>query len=1512
LPVALDANGQARLTAPAAGVHRLTVTATDGDTRLSRDSVYSVRDPADTAAPGAAITAPAADAEFQGPFELIGTAEDDHFAYYQRLVRPAGAGDDAWRELSRSYTPVTAGLLGRVDTTTLANGMYQFALRVVDVNGQATLAAVTATVLGEFKLGPFQVAFEDLAIDAAGIPVRVVRSYDSLKRQTALDFGWGWSVDYQSTSLRKNMTLGLAWEVTRPPLSFTLCLRPRGQRKIAVTLPDGQVERFTAYNDPECATFQVPDLNLRFTPAPGTTSTLEIVDDGALVLVQGGMLVDADTGAPWNPTRFKLTTEEGYVYTLKEGVGIEQVQDPFGNTLTYGRNGLLHSAGLSVAFDRDAQGRITTITDPQGQALHYRYNSRGELVAVTDRAGQETTFGYGPDHLLAELGDALKQKAAQPVYDAQGRLIALIDADGQRTELGYDDTARRQTVTDRLGHQTTYVYDDAGNVTEVTDPLGNKTSYAYDALGNETRVTDANGHATQRRYDPRSGKVLTETDPLGQLTAYAYSTDQTQLKSVTDPLGRVTQYSYFRGLPSSLQEPLGRTTGLGYDSQGNLTSLNAAGQTSRYAYNRQGQKIAETDPAGHTVQYTLDANGRETGRSWTRTGADGQVRTLGTRRTLDAEGRVLEETDPTGAVTQRDYNGAGQVTKETDPLGRVTAFEYDAQARLVRTAYPDGTFEATAYDAHGNAVAETDRAGRTTRKTYDALHRLVKTTYPDGTAAETVYDAAGRVWKTVDAQGHVTEHGYDAAGRLTAVTGPDGQTTRHEYDANGNRTKTTAPDGGVTAYEYDALNRLVKTTYPDGSAARTVWRTDGLKQSETDPFGLTRAYSYDAAGRLTQVTESQGAEVTVYAYDEAGNQIRQTDAEGRVTRWAYDDANRLVARTLPNGEQETYQYDAVGRLTAHTGFDGHTTRYGYDASDRLAQAVYPDGRSITWNYTADGQVASVTDGLGATRYAYDAQGRLVKETRPDGHSLAWAYDAEGRVTERSSPSGTARYGYDAQGRLTQVTDPQGKVTAYGYDAAGRLQTQTYANGAQAHYAYDANGRLTQLLHSQADGTLLTGVAYTLAANGQRMELKEFDGQSPVTAGQAQNPLRTTRYGYDGSGRLSSEEVTDRTQTVQRTVTYAYDKVGNRVQKTLTTPTGTETTVYAYDANDRLIEQTTTADGVATTTRYDWDANGRLLNKITPTETTLYGWDREDRLVEVKRGPSAAAAQVVATYAYDAQGNRVRKVEKTASGDKTTTYLTDTTFPYAQVVEEKVKLGSQTETTRYVWGEGLVAQLQNGQARYVHADGLGSVKALSDGRGAITDAYAYAAFGEVLSHTGTSGQPYRFAGEHYDPEAGMQYHRARWYDPATGRFTVLDPHSGYQTKPQTLNKYGYAANDPVNKLDPSGEMLIGSVSISLSSISSIATFSLQVWNAWDKIDSILTVAQSTRMLYSAFQYFSGPDFHIGMAAEKDFANMLMNYDDALITLARNMYRVISDLTTDANARKKITTRTYAKT
>ena len=322
--------------------------------------------------------------------------------------------------------------------------------------------------------------------------------------------------------------------------------------------------------------------------------------------------------------------------------------------------------------------------------------------------------------------------------------------------------------------------------------------------------------------------------------------------------------------------------------------------------------------------------------------------------------------------------------------------------------------------------------------------------------------------------------------------------------------------------------------------------------------------------------------------------------------------------------------------------------------------------------------------------------------------------------------------------------------------------------------------------------------------------------------------------------MTLEETTDRAGQVQRSVFYAYDKVGNRLQKTLTTPAGTETTQYAYDANDRLASETTTANGAATTTRYGWDANGRLVQKTQPGQVTLYGWDSDDHLVEVKRGPDAATALPVATYAYDAQGQRVKKVEKTAQGDKVTDYLVDDTFAYAQVVEEKTSLAGHTDTARYVWGDGLIAQVQGGQTRYVHADGLGSVKALTDAAGALTDSYGYDAFGNGLERTGGSAQPYRFAGEYFDPEAGMQYHRARWYAPEVGRFVAMDPLSGIPARPATLHKYAYANNDPVIYTDPNGTFGISSVGAALS-------IGLSLMSAFSTIQAIGEFASGEREL-----------------------------------------------------------------
>jgi RHS repeat-associated protein len=101
------------------------------------------------------------------------------------------------------------------------------------------------------------------------------------------------------------------------------------------------------------------------------------------------------------------------------------------------------------------------------------------------------------------------------------------------------------------------------------------------------------------------------------------------------------------------------------------------------------------------------------------------------------------------------------------------------------------------------------------------------------------------------------------------------------------------------------------------------------------------------------------------------------------------------------------------------------------------------------------------------------------------------------------------------------------------------------------------------------------------------------------------------------------------------------------------------------------------------------------------------------------------------------------------------------------------------------------------------DGHGSVRQLTNESGAVTDTYTYDAFGKLLSQTGTTPNVYLFSGERFDFDLGQYHLRARNYSPDRGRFTTIDPFSGYIDEPISLHKYLYAQADPVNLIDPLG-------------------------------------------------------------------------------------------------------------
>jgi len=99
------------------------------------------------------------------------------------------------------------------------------------------------------------------------------------------------------------------------------------------------------------------------------------------------------------------------------------------------------------------------------------------------------------------------------------------------------------------------------------------------------------------------------------------------------------------------------------------------------------------------------------------------------------------------------------------------------------------------------------------------------------------------------------------------------------------------------------------------------------------------------------------------------------------------------------------------------------------------------------------------------------------------------------------------------------------------------------------------------------------------------------------------------------------------------------------------------------------------------------------------------------------------------------------------------------------------------------------------------DGLGSTAGLTDGSGDVVDGYSYEVFGATRSHSGASDNPWLFTGEQLDADSDMYYLRARYYDPAIGRFLSQDPLPAGHS-------YVYGANNPVRYVDPSGLCIPG--------------------------------------------------------------------------------------------------------
>ncbi len=1465
----LDANGTATLKVTQAGSLNVLATASDlaGNTAKATASLV-VFDPSVTGAPNVAIASPTDGATVTTFTDVTGTVADQHLASWSLDVYTLDGVQV--KHIAGGTTPVNNALLGTFDPTLLANDTYDLRLTATNTGNHTSTVDQEISVAGNLKLGNFTLSFTDLTVPVSGIPITVTRTYDTLNAGTSEDFGYGWQLEFGDTNLQTSVP-------TTGQESEGIFSAFQNGTRVYVTLPGGQREgfTFTPQLSPGFASGFLGIMNPSFTADPGVTDTLSVTQFD-LRQNDDGTYSDFNGDLPYNPASpsfggtYTLTTKDGIVYTINGQTGmLDTVADRNGDALTFSPSGITSTSGEKVTFERDPEGRITSVIDPSGNTIHYTYDAAGDLVAVTDLAGNVTTFDYSTDfaHYLQDVIDPLGRTGVKTLYDDQGRLIGLVDAAGKTVDMAYDPTDSSETVTDALGNPTTYEYDAQGNILTEIDALGGVTTSTYDANNNLLSQTDPLGRTTTYTYDA-SGNALTTTDPMGNVTRSTYGAYGDVL-TTSDPLGNTTTNAYdAKGNLLSTTDPLGDVTKLTYDISGNpITLTDAIGDTTAFQYDSQGQVISTTDALGHTTTTTYDSSGNPITSTSLLTTPSG-VQTLVTKTVYDANGNVISVTDADGHTTSSQFNADGLKISDTDALGNVTKYLYDARGELIETDYPDGTSTKTEYDAAGNVIAQIDQEGRVTTMQYDALGRLVKTINPDGTSTSTVYDADGEVTAQIDELGNKTTFAYDADGRQVSVTDALGDVTSTAYDAAGNAVATTDPLGHTTKSVYDAAGQLIETIYADGTTTSTTYDAVGRGIAETDQLGRTTHDQYDALGHLTAVVDALG-QTTSYAYDEAGDLISQTDANGHTTTYEYDGLGQKIATILPMGQKSTTTYDANGNVASTTDFNGATITYQYDVIGRLTAENLPDGTTETFTYTATGQRASDTvPGWGTTTYTYDALDRLLSKTDPDGTSITYTYDAAGDRTSITIPAGTTTYTFDALGRMATVTDPQGGVTTYTYDAAGNLVKTQFPNNTSEIRQYDSLNRLVYLEDDGPSG-VIASYKYTLAANGRTDSVVEANG-------------RTDQYNYDALDRLIEEIITDPVNGNQD-ISYTYDPVGNR----LTMVDSTQgTTDYTYDANDRLLTSTTGSQ----TTKYTYDNNGNTLSQITSaTDQVLYEWDSQNQLIDAKVTNSTGTQEEV--NRYDADGNLV---QSTVDG-QTTNKLVDTNLPYAQVVEEYTPGGQISSSAVFGIGTGPISQVVGGARTILLVDGLGSTRALTDSSGKVIGGYVYDAFGNTLAHSGNAVTRYLFEGEYQDQTTGLDDLRARYLDPATGRFLSVDPLHGASLVRIFSNSYAYADGDPVNLVDPSGRQA------SLAELAVELTIQSTISVAQTAGPELLTLAIAQTLI----QYVVIPGFkwrYTGLdliARGDDEGFQFYNKGNRLIQLGLNLISTSSDLVTIAD-------------
>ncbi len=1108
------------------------------------------------------------------------------------------------------------------------------------------------------------------------------------------------------------------------------------------------------------------------------------------------------------------------VQFVKAPDGIARNQGAFGRTyFTLLATKVTDVNGNTVDYSYDSLNRLTSISASDGRLITLSYTGSSKLISSVTANGRTWTYTYAPQPSIPRLTQVTLPDSKTWSFSLQGMRAEVTP--GSCTSA--DATL---TMTHPYGMTGTFVLSETKHWKKIT-VLRNLAGICY---GTDLEQ----GTLDWPYFETMSvkSKTLSGTGYPSATWSWAYEGwsgqgngatggDQ-KWTEMTDPLGRKTKWYHNRnsGASEGVLEKVELKSGAAILSTRTETLVSDGPIGVHYMNSVMGSASrAPRHPATTTI--VQDGDTYTTTRSYDNNQASATY-SFGYPTSVSVS--TSTSTAPRTTVTTYEHNKTKWVLGlplTTTINGRATdAFGYDTLGRRIWA------------DQYGTRIADYSYHTATGYKgalhwVEDALDRRVyalnwkrgtpqQVTRADGTSVYQTVDDNGWIQSITGGRGFTTTYTQDTMGRLTGITPSRTQQNWNAatigYTWGANPVQTITSGNAETRVTYDAMLRPIEVRTRDTG---TSWLShnkttfNALNEVTFRSFPSATAnpttgvnISYDMLGRVTSEAENVSPNAS--------------------TTYAWLSQHRKTV-TDPTGAVTTLHF---------TGYDG-------PGSEEIKKIVQPQGITTEMTLNIWGEVEQARQtGTGtwpvdqSHYYYYDTRRRLCRSRTPEGGDTLYGYDIASQLTkqQKGASSGTActapsgsqlvTMGYDLRGRLTltNYTDAATPDISYTYDhddnpltvnrggvnwtyafnelslptsATLALDSRTYAQS----YDYNLAAALTNY-------TLPSGKAVVQGVDGLgRVTSVTVDGTG-IASGLTYHPNGAVAGATYGNGQVFSQTLTPRQQTDRlRSVK------GAELPVDLTyTYTARSQIASVNDQTAANIDQAFTYDGIGRLTAstgpwgagtFQYDGLGNIRQRQVGARTVGMSYDTANRLSAHMDTALVAPAPVSMTALYDGHSRRVKQV----AGGVTRYSVYDAGGGLIEIDEVG---GAKMD---YIRASGMtLARIAGSTVTWLHHDHLGSAVAGTNASGAVVWRESEQPFGEDWTTAAANDNQAGYTGHVEDAATGLVYMQARYYDPVIGRFLAIDPVGFSPERPDMFNRYAYAANDPVNLLDPDGRMV----------------------------------------------------------------------------------------------------------